>query len=81
MKLEGIHSGDLVLVDIKGRRFHAYVDIAGDGHLHVTPIERNISFRSVNARDVIVHWRRRGAPRARGARRNGNANTDQLALR
>lgn len=79
MKLEGIHSGDLVFVDIKGRRFHAYVDITGEGFLHVTPIERNITYRSVSARDVLVHWRRAGLKRARRSRRA--INNDQLAIR
>jgi hypothetical protein len=63
VKLAGIHASDLVLVDIGGRRFHAYVDVVGEGFLHVTPIERNITYRHIKPRDVICHWRKTGPHR------------------
>jgi len=67
VRLSAISPGDIVRVSIKGRMFHALVKgTAGDG-LQVEPIERNISYRQIKARDVLEHWAKRGRPRAETA--------------
>jgi hypothetical protein len=58
MNTANIRVGDLVLCDVRGVRFHAYVKEHTDGGLAVRAIERGISFRQVTARQVIAHWRR-----------------------
>ncbi len=66
MRLDGIHPGDLVQVDMRGRLFHALVtDTTPDG-LALRPIERGINHYSCRARQVVVHWARRGRPRSDG---------------
>ena len=60
---KGIAVGDLVLVDKKGRRFHAEVtgvDQADTGRfeLEVHPIERGITWRTASVREVITVWRK-----------------------
>jgi hypothetical protein len=64
MNTAGIHPGDLVLCDVRGARFHAYVKEHTDGGLAVRPIERGITYRQVTARQVIAHWRRSKQSRA-----------------
>lgn len=59
MTIATVREGDIVHCDVKGRRFHALVESKTGGHLHVRPIEPNISYRRVTARQVIGHWRRR----------------------
>jgi hypothetical protein len=58
MNITGIREGDLVLCDVRGVRFHAYVQAREDHGLDVRPIERGISYRHVTAHQVIAHWRR-----------------------
>ncbi|HVP03167.1 MAG TPA: hypothetical protein VMT10_11400 [Solirubrobacteraceae bacterium] len=64
MRLDGIDPGDIVRVSVRGRVFHALVKGTAPGGLAVEPIERNITYRQVRARDVLEHWARRGRPRA-----------------
>lgn len=68
MRLASIRPGDLVLIDRRGRRFHALVMNVSDRELTIAPIERGISYRTARARDIEVHWRRAGRtrPRERG---------------
>lgn len=71
MTLSGVRPGDIVEVDIKGRRFHAIVtqvlpigaELAG-GRLVIAPIDRRITYTRARSREVIGHWRKsRQAPR------------------
>ena len=60
---KGIAPGDIVLVDKKGRRFHAEVialDQAETGRfeLEVRPIERGITWRTASVREVVAVWRK-----------------------
>jgi hypothetical protein len=61
MRLQGIRAGDLVLCDVKGRRFHAEVTTTPDGaELEVRPLLRAITYRRVTSRSVLEHWRKAG---------------------
>ncbi len=64
MRLEGIHTGDIVEVDRLGRRFHAIVTGNASGGLSVQPLDRRVSYRSCTAHQVVGHWAKRGRPRA-----------------
>lgn len=73
MRLQGIRAGDLVLCDVKGRRFHAEVTTSPTGaELEIRPLLRGITYRRVSSRSVKEHWRKAGrrasaaAPAARG---------------
>ena len=66
---KGIGAGDIVLVDKKGRRFHALVTEleqleSGRFELVVRPLDSRISWRTASVREVIEVWRRAGRPRA-----------------
>ena len=67
MRLSSISPGDIVRVSVRGRVFHALVRGTVPGGLQVDPIERNISYRQIKARDVLEHWAKRGRPRAEAA--------------
>ena len=60
---KGIGAGDIVLVDKKGRRFHAQVlelqqlD-SGRFELAVRPLDSRISWRTASVREVVEVWRR-----------------------
>lgn len=59
MTISTVRPGDIVLVDKKGRRFHAIV--AGDpmrGSVEITPIDGRVSYYSAKAREIVGHWRR-----------------------
>ena len=60
---KGIGAGDIVLVDKKGRRFHALVTEleqleSGRFELAVRPIDSRISWRTASVREVVEVWRR-----------------------
>ena len=62
---KGIGAGDIVLVDKRGRRFHALVtDLAqqesGRFELGLRPLDSRISWRSASVREVVEVWRRAG---------------------
>ena len=64
MRTRGIDPGDLVLVNKRGRLFHARVRLVEpDGRLRVEPLERNVSYRECTPREVADHWRHAGRPR------------------
>jgi len=64
MRTRAIHRGDLVLVSKKGRVFHAKVQgLGATGGFSVVPIERNISYRQVGAREIVDHWTHAGRDR------------------
>lgn len=67
MRLRGIDAGDLILANRRGRLFYAKVRaVEPDGALTVDPLERNVSFRRVGAREVVDHWSHAGRPRPAG---------------
>ena len=73
MRTRSIQPGDLVLVNKRGRVFHATVrGVAAGGGFEVAPIERGISYRHVKAEDITDHWARSGA------RREGRPPTGQM---
>jgi hypothetical protein len=60
---KGIGAGDIVLVDKKGRRFHALVTEleqleSGRFELVVRPLDSRISWRTASVREVIGVWRK-----------------------
>jgi hypothetical protein len=60
---KGIGRGDIVEVDRKGRRFHAFVTAihqrdSGRFELDLRPLDSRISYRRATVRDVIVVYRR-----------------------
>ena len=64
MRIRGIEPGDLVLVNKRGRVFHARVRTVDQaGNLRLEPLERNISYREASAREIADHWRHAGRPR------------------
>jgi hypothetical protein len=63
MRLDGIHNGDIVEVDLKGRRFHALVTGTAPGGLAIQPTDRRVNYYSCRSCDVIGHWTKRGRPR------------------
>jgi hypothetical protein len=63
---KGIGAGDIVLLDKKGRRFHALVTEleqleSGRFELCIRPIDPRISYRSASVREVEQVWRKAGA--------------------
>ncbi len=57
MRSRAIHRGDIVLVNKKGRLFHAKVQgLGATGGFSVVPLERNVSYRQANAREIVDHW-------------------------
>jgi hypothetical protein len=60
---KSIGAGDIVLIDKKGRRFHALVTEleqleSGRFELAVRPIDPRISYRSASVREVVEVWRK-----------------------
>ena len=58
-----IGAGDIVLVDKRGRRFHALVTEleqtdTGRFELAVRPLDSRISYRSATVREVVQVWRK-----------------------
>jgi hypothetical protein len=64
---KGIGAGDIVLIDKRGRRFHALVTEleqleSGFFELKVRPCDSRISWRTATVREVVEVWRRAGRP-------------------
>jgi hypothetical protein len=64
-----IGAGDIVLVDKKGRRFHALVTEleqrdSGRFELAVRPLDSRISWRTASVREVVEVWRKARRPTA-----------------
>ena len=60
---KGIGAGDIVLLDKKGRRFHALVteldqQDSGRFELCVRPLDSRVSYRTATVREVIEVWRK-----------------------
>ena len=80
MRTSSIRAGDIVYASKRGRLFHAKVlqsDAAGT--LLVEPIERNISYRHLQASEITEHWARSAATRHR-AREASDQPTLQLPI-
>ena len=61
---KSIGAGDIVLVDKKGRRFHALVTEleqleSGRFELLVRPLDSRVSYRTASVREVLEVWRKR----------------------
>ena len=61
---KSIGAGDIVLVDKKGRRFHALVTEleqleTGRFELVVRPLDSRISYRTASVREMLEVWRKR----------------------
>jgi len=66
MRTSAIRAGDIVHANKRGRLFHAkVVEIDAAGTLLVEPIERNISYRHLQASEITEHWARNAATRQR----------------
>lgn len=64
---KGISPGDIVLLDKRGRRFHAVVTEleqleSGRFELCIRPIDSRISYRSATVREVEQVWRKARTP-------------------
>ena len=60
---KGIGPGDIVLLDKRGRKFHALVTEleqleSGRFELAVRPLDNRISYRTATVREVVEVWRR-----------------------
>jgi hypothetical protein len=66
MRSSAIRAGDIVYASKRGRLFHArVVEVDAAGSLLVEPIERNISYRHLQASEITEHWSRSSlTPRA-----------------
>ncbi len=63
---KSIGAGDIVLIDKKGRRFHALVTEleqleSGRFELIVRPLDSRVSYRTATVREVQEVWRKRRA--------------------
>lgn len=64
MRTRAIQPGDIVLVNKRGRIFHATVrGLSAGGGFEVAPIERGITWRHVKAGEISEHWGRTGVRR------------------
>ena len=61
MRLHSIHSEDLVLCSIKGRRLYGEVTEVTDGRVYFRPLCPGAGWRHAAAREVIGHWRKTGS--------------------
>ena len=59
MTVGGLRSGDIVLCERRGWRFHAVVIARHERELEVEPIDRGVTYHRVKAREVIGIWRKR----------------------
>lgn len=63
MSTSGIRQGDLVRVDVRGRRFYAEVTGVDDDGVHFRPLVPGAGYRTATARQIIGHWRATTATR------------------
>ncbi|HWV85611.1 MAG TPA: hypothetical protein VNZ62_09215 [Capillimicrobium sp.] len=68
MRLANVLVGDIVLVNRKGRVFHALVTHAEPHGLGLEPIDKRTTYRRCTAHEVVGHWSRRGRPQAGDAK-------------
>lgn len=58
MTLQGIDPGDIVQVDIKGRRFFAIVKDREAGEVRLTPLSPGITYFTAKPRQIIGLYRK-----------------------
>ncbi|MEA2157434.1 MAG: hypothetical protein QOE11_3574 [Solirubrobacteraceae bacterium] len=57
MRTRAIKPGDIVLVNKRGRIFHAKIrGLAAAGGFDIAPVERGISYRHIKAGEITDHW-------------------------
>ena len=83
MNIASVKPGDIVEVDIRGRRFIAYVDEllkekGKQSSLKITPAEPNNSYYTCKANQVVGHYKK--MQRARGAKRKASNGETLQAL-
>jgi hypothetical protein len=60
VRLRTIAPGDIVLVNKRGRLFHALVKgTATGGELTIEPLDKRVSYRHATPREVADHWQHR----------------------
>lgn len=80
VRTRAINPGDIVLVNKRGRIFHAKVrGAAAGGGFDVAPIERGITYRHVKAGEITDHWPHAAATRRAGRPPPGQISFDDLA--
>lgn len=58
-RLNTIRVGDIVLVDVKGRRTYAVVTAKDERELRIRPInDKGFGWRTVTSRQVVEHYRK-----------------------
>lgn len=62
MRTKLIRPGDLVECDVRGQRFFARVEEV-DKVVRIAPLSRQITYRSVSARQIIGHYRKAAGSR------------------
>ena len=76
MRTRAIHPGDIVLVNKRGRIFHAKIrGAAAGGGFDVSPIERGITYRHVKGAEIADHW-----PHTVATRREGRPPPGQISF-
>jgi hypothetical protein len=80
VRLANVLVGDIVLVNRKGRVFHAVVTRTEPHGLGLEPIEKRITYRQCSAHDVVGHWSRRGRPQTSDAQLKPTEQQLQLGL-
>jgi len=80
VRLANVLVGDIVLVNRKGRVFHALVTHTEPHALGLEPIEKRITYRRCTAHDVVGHWARRGRPQQGDAELRPTERQLQLGL-
>jgi hypothetical protein len=57
MRTRAIKPGDIVLVNKRGRIFHAKIrGLAAGGGFDVSPVERGISYLTCKPAEITEHW-------------------------
>jgi hypothetical protein len=62
VRLANVLVGDIVLVNRKGRLFHALVTGTERNGLGVEPLDKRVTYRNCSAQEVAGHWSKRGRP-------------------
>lgn len=69
--LTTIRTGDIVLVDKKGRRAHALVRSKQPRELEILPLEPGFTWTTVTSHEVVEHWRK-----TKNVRKTGHVTSD-----
>ena len=57
MRTRSIKPGDIVLVNKRGRIFHAKIrGLAAAGGFDIAPVERGITYRTCKPGEISEHW-------------------------